>query len=68
MCVNEYEKETLSQYFYTCDMYSKIGSIIILEKKIHLLNFFFLKKMVIEMLLNSDIQKKNRSNDFTFSK
>jgi hypothetical protein len=34
----------------------------------HLLNIFFFKRMVIEMLLNSDIQKNICSNDFTFSK
>jgi hypothetical protein len=32
-----------------------MGSIIILAKKIHLLNLFFSKRMVIEMLSNSDI-------------
>jgi len=33
-------------------------NIIILTKKIQLLNIFFFKIMIIEMLLNSDIQKK----------
>jgi len=30
----------------------------------HLLNNFFFKRMVIEMLLNNNIQEKNCSNDF----
>jgi len=40
-----------------------IGNII-LTKKIHLLNFFSLKRMVIEMLLNNDIQIFFCSNEF----
>ncbi len=35
---------------------------------IHLLNFFFPKRMVIEMLLNNDIQLFFCSNDSKFSK
>jgi len=31
-------------------------------------HFLFFKRMLIEMLLNSDIQKKNYSNYFTLSK
>jgi hypothetical protein len=39
-----------------------------LVKKNPVIKHFFFKKMVIEMFLNSDIQKQNCSNFFTFFK
>jgi hypothetical protein len=38
------------------------------QKHIHLLNIFFFKKLVIEMLLNSDIQKKIFKWFYTFKR